>query len=203
MGKNRKSGSGTSKDDSSFITRAGFKVPLNGYSVDVLESLQENIKSWIEWGGPSIAKRFYDYNQSTPAYSKILNYVVDSMESTSNHLYRVEPVDANFLKENLKVGKWFNFKDKEGSVSRLSAFSKDIASSEKIMDDWFKNGEEIVLFRTNGSVNYFDTSKWYSNSKYDYENEVWVGSVYGKDWKVTGIESQQIGEHNVLVVDIQ
>ena len=213
MGKSRRRGGDTpdgtqngSSDD--FETSIGNKVPLNGYSRDTLEQLQSAINSWIGWGGVGIERRFPNYDYNNPEQNDLLNYVLDSMETTSDHLYRLERMERTFLEQNLEVGKYFNFKDKvktvdeyKSDIARLKAFSKTINGSEFLMDSWYKNNDDqLVLFRTNGDVKYFDTTKW--NNKYPEEEEVWVGSTYGKDWEVTGINHETVNGRDVLVVDI-
>ena len=164
-----------------------------GYSDEFFEQLNEHISKWVLFpkGKPSITSRLNDEE---------IEYVLNHMVPSESNLTRVELQSSTFDKNNLEIGKEFEFDAPLKSFSRtLSASRGFISKYEKFKD------KDLIIFRTPEGIMHFNVTQWERENIDEMESVVlptrWkVDNITDVSDKIQYVPSEHLG--NVKIVDI-
>lgn len=159
MGKNRT----TTYEKKYFVTRAGIEVPLEGHSEEWMKEFNDKIHNWIIYSN--------NVSPSDKMTDEELDYIFSHMNNSqddvpSGMLTRVEK--ARHLLPLIESGE-LGVGSVLPSSSILRSYSKTQLATLDYVHDF---PTDVIIFRTHGKVNFFDTEPF--DNAMGKEKEVWV-----------------------------
>lgn len=148
MGKNRKNNQNNTPQE--YTSQSGTILPTDGHTQEWMQTLNEKIRTWLEYGGKTLQELTKEEKQ----------YIQNHMQSTINdplveneQLTRVEKGDyfKKLLENGLKVG------DKLETGMDLLSFTGRRGHSQAFARP--RKGT-VVIYRTNGDVKHYPTDKF-------------------------------------------
>lgn len=149
------------------------------------DEISNDLESYVGGGYISVADALGDKTK--------LKYIKNSMEETTESLYRIEESTFTLDRKNLKVGETFEFDDDLRSASRSRKYVDDLLGDYSDVDF-----DEPVIFETVGKAKHFNMDEFTSNY---VENQ--YESLIGGKFEVVDIIDDAINGKNVKRVKIK
>ena len=150
-----------------------------------MESLTNNLINYVGGGYASVKDAL-----NPEEFQYVKNNMVNSKES----MYRIEEGRHTLLKQNLKEGSVFKFKDDIRSFTRDANYMENLV--EMVIDEF--GWDDPVIFKTVGNIKHFNMDR-FAEHYYEYQSE----SLVGGEFIVEEIKNKVIKGNRIKVVIIK
>lgn len=169
-------GNNITTDDKTYTTSVGKEIPLEKYTPEFMEHLENAINIWLEG---------FAENPIDDMTDEEVDYVLNHLENTvgdssieDGQLTRMENGE-HFLNSGVKEGDILEGND------LFRSFSRTREATDHVFNVKGQYYTDVVFYRTNGNVPFFDPTKF--SNPYPHQEEVFVPLDKCKVDKITQI----------------